>query len=70
MIYGTAGRRYPGNYDVNSTGSSRLPGVIFSGIAPNPNNPNTPEGYYRHDGRLHGGRPAGPAVQHRGPAVE
>lgn len=45
MIYGTAGRRYLGNYDVNSTGSQRLPGTIFTGIVPNPNNPNTPKGY-------------------------
>ncbi len=44
MIYGKAGSRYLGNYDVNSTGSARQPGTIFPGIAPNPNNPNTPEG--------------------------
>jgi len=45
MIYGTAGRRYLGNYDVNSTGSQRLPGVIFTGIVPNPHDPDTPQGY-------------------------
>lgn len=45
MIYGTAGRRYLGNYEVNSTGSLRLPGTILTGITPNPNNPNTPLGY-------------------------
>jgi hypothetical protein len=44
MIYGSAGRQYVGNYSVNSTGSAKLPGLVFSGIAPNPHQPNTPQG--------------------------
>jgi len=35
MIYG-AGRRYEGDYNVNTVGQASLPGVIFSGIVPNP----------------------------------
>lgn len=44
MIYGAAGRQYLGDYNVNSTGSAKLPGLIFAGIAPNPNQPNTERG--------------------------
>ncbi len=45
MLYGTGGQRFLGDHDINSIGSAALPGVLFSGIAPNPNQPNTPEGY-------------------------
>jgi len=45
MIYGSAGRQFVGDYGVNATGSTKLPGVVFTGIAPNPYQPNTPQGY-------------------------
>lgn len=35
MIYGQS-QRYSGDYDVNTVGSSRLPGLAFTGIFPNP----------------------------------
>lgn len=35
LIYGQKSR-YLGSYNVNTTGSNQLPGVIFSGIVPNP----------------------------------
>jgi len=35
MIYGT-GQRYEGNYHVNNVGQASMPGVIFTGIIPNP----------------------------------
>ncbi|UCD27658.1 MAG: hypothetical protein JSV03_11160, partial [Planctomycetota bacterium] len=43
MIY-SQGQRYSGTFDVNRVGSLELPGVVFTGIFPNPNQPNTPRG--------------------------
>ena len=43
MIYSQA-RRYSGTYEVNTIGTDLLPGLVFTGIFPNPNSTNTAKG--------------------------
>ncbi|MHC4445561.1 MAG: hypothetical protein ACYTA5_23430 [Planctomycetota bacterium] len=43
LLYG-ARTRFSGTYEVNTIGTSQLPGVVFPGIFPNPNPVNTTKG--------------------------
>lgn len=43
LIYGRQ-QRFIGDFEVNNTGQSSLPGVIFTGVLPNPNQPTVLEG--------------------------